>query len=381
MNRTRVSLVFLLATAILAACAPAPSPAVSPTPSSAPVAAPRPAPASATRALTQQEIAWAKTIEAAKKEGRVTFYTFSFVGDIGLALTKAFEDQFGIKVDMITGRGAEFIERLKTEQRTGNQTADITEGSPTHLTNMKLSGITVALPDLPVLREKDTWKVHPNYLDPDGHVLSYTPTYMWGWINTKLVKPGEEPKSHMELLEPRWQGKVLVNDPRVSVGAYTTWLQFVNKGLLPKDYIERLGKNKPLMVTGGGMGLDKLVREEAPVYMAFPAFQGTLMVAQGAPIRPFDTAEGVTAQTLAHAVIKNSPHPNAARLLANWLLEKQGQEAYAQAILGDPIRTDVPQSYPASLRLTPKKPVWSTVADIDAGAKAMREQAWAPYFR
>lgn len=380
MNRTRLSLACLLAAALLAGCAPAPPPAVAPSPR-APTSAPPPSGVSLPSSPSPQDAAWAKIVEAAKKEGRVTFYTFSFVGDIGLELSKAFEDQFGIKVDMITGRGAEFIERLKTEQRTGRQTGDVTEGSPTHLTNMKLSGITVPLSDLPVLREKDVWKVHPKYLDPDSHVLSYTPIYMWGWINTKLVKPGEEPRSHMELLQPRWQGKVLVNDPRVSTGAYTTWLQFIQRGLLPKDYVERLGKNKPLMVTGGGMGLDKLVREEAPVYMAFPAFQGTLMVAQGAPIRPFDTEEGVTAQTLAHAVIKNSPHPNAARLLANWLLEKQGQETYARAILGDPIRADVPQFYPAPLRLTPKKPVWSTVADIDDSARAMREQAWVPYFR
>lgn len=370
----------ILMAAVLFACAPQGAPAPVPVvPPQAPAATPAPAPA--VPSISPEDAAWTKIVQAARKEERMTFYTFSFVGEIGLALSGAFEDQFGIKVDMVTGRGAEFIERLKTEQRTGKQTADLTEGSPSHLTNMKVSGLTASVLDLPVLKEKEVWKAHPNYLDPDGHVLSYTPTFMWGWINTRLVKPGDEPRSHMDLLDPRWQGKILVNDPRVSVGAYTTWLQFIQKGLLPKDYIERLGKNKPLMVTGGGMGLDKLVREESPVYMAFPAFQGTHMVAQGAPIRPFDTEEGVTAQTLAHAVIKNSPHPNAARLFANWLLEKRGQEVYARAILGDPIRKDVPQFYPAPLRLTPKKPVWSTVEDIDAGAKAMREQAWVPFFK
>ena len=35
-------------------------------------------------------------------------------------------------------------------------------------------------------------------------------------------------------------------------------------------------------------------------------------------------------------VVKNAPHPNAARLFVNWLLSKEGQELYVKAITIDP---------------------------------------------
>ncbi len=29
-------------------------------------------------------------------------------------------------------------------------------------------------------------------------------------VNTRLVKPGDEPKSWLDLLDPKWQGKILL---------------------------------------------------------------------------------------------------------------------------------------------------------------------------
>ncbi|MEK7875956.1 MAG: hypothetical protein AAB325_07200, partial [Pseudomonadota bacterium] len=68
-------------------------------------------------------------MEAAKKEGKVNAYSFTWVGDIGLAVAKAFKEKYGITLGIMTGRGAEFAERIKTERRLGQQVADMTEGS------------------------------------------------------------------------------------------------------------------------------------------------------------------------------------------------------------------------------------------------------------
>ena len=64
-------------------------------------------------------------------------YSFNLVGDVGVSVTKAFKERYGITLDLITGRGAEFVERLKTERRMGRVVADAADGSALHLVIMK----------------------------------------------------------------------------------------------------------------------------------------------------------------------------------------------------------------------------------------------------
>ena len=89
-------------------CAPAAAPASIPTLAPSQV----PTPASNLQPPTSQDITWGKTMEAAKKESSLTLYSYAFTGDLGLALSKAFTDKYGIKVEIVTGRGAEMVVSL-----------------------------------------------------------------------------------------------------------------------------------------------------------------------------------------------------------------------------------------------------------------------------
>ena len=144
-------------------------------------------------------------MQSAKKEGRVTIYSFNFTGEMGIMLQKAFEQRYGIELEIVTGRGAEFIERLKTEKRVGQLTADTTEGSAIHVKNMKLEGITAGVAgELPALREKDKWVIDLLSLDPqDKHLIIHFISTYAPHINTRLVKAGEEPRVWRDLLDPK----------------------------------------------------------------------------------------------------------------------------------------------------------------------------------
>lgn len=361
----------------LAACAPqtiAPAPA----PRAQPAAAPPSAPA---KGASIQDTGFQKLVEAARKEGSVTLYSYNFVGDTGIAMQRGFKERYGINVDIITGRGAEFTERLRTESRTGNKVGDFTEGSPAHLINIKNLGLTVSLRDLPVFQEKDVWKMDPAFLDKDAHVLAAYPMYMQPFLNTRLVKPEDEPKSWFDLLQPKWKGKILFNDPVVSSSAYLIFQPLIKAGALTEDYLEKLGAQDMLFVTGAPQGLERLSRGEAPIYIGTQAALFSNAVREGAPLKVFDLKEGMAGQAIPMAVIKDTPHPNAARLFANWWLSQEGQALYARVKGAPTIRKDVQAGLPPAIDMDPAKAFYSTSADADLQGKMFQDKVWVPQLK
>ncbi|MEK7353778.1 MAG: hypothetical protein AABZ77_04650, partial [Chloroflexota bacterium] len=90
----------LILLAMIFACAPKAAPVPAPAPVT-PQAAPA-TPILAASAMSPEDAAWQKVVEAAKKEGKVVLYSFSFTGGVGIQLAKAFEERYGISVDIIT---------------------------------------------------------------------------------------------------------------------------------------------------------------------------------------------------------------------------------------------------------------------------------------
>ncbi len=361
---------------LLASCTPTatPAPPVSPTPTSAPVPI-------ATPVTSPADTALQKLVDAAKKEGTVTLYSFNFVGDVGFAMQRGFKDRYGIKVEIITGRGAEFIERLKTEARIGNRTGDFSEGSQVHLVNMKIAGLTTSLKDLPVLQEKDVWKVEPAFLDPEAHVLAAYPTYMQPFANTKLVKPADEPKSWADLLQPKWKGQILFTDPVVSSNAYIIFQPLVKAKVLPDDYLQKFGAQDLQFVTGPAQGIEKLSRGEYPIFGGSQAIDASNAVREGAPVKVLDFKEGISGQAILQTVIKDSPHINAAKLFVNWWLSKEGQSVYAKAKGAPTIRKDVQSGLPPGLDVDPAKSVFPTAEDLVLQGKLFADKAWVPLLK
>src|SRR6185295_12705940 len=68
-------------------------------------------------------------IEAAKKEGRVIYYTADFA-EVEQEITKAFNKRFPfVKVEMIRAPGGQLITRIKTEAAAGKLSADVVNHS------------------------------------------------------------------------------------------------------------------------------------------------------------------------------------------------------------------------------------------------------------
>ncbi|MBF8265016.1 MAG: putative binding protein component of ABC iron transporter precursor [Dehalococcoidia bacterium] len=371
-------LVFSIAIIVLlVACTPQTLPAPPAPAPTAPIKAP--VPASDITSPTSQDPAWAKVIESARKEGTVNVYTWGWTGDTGVSIAKAFKSRYGISLNLITGRGAEFIARIKTETRMNNITADIFEGAGAHSENMRLEGLLTPAGDLPVLRDKSVFTVDPFLLNGEGYYLVDNQSFLALYVNTNLVKPGEEPKAWVDLLEPKWKGKILFADPVIS-NSPSYFVAIIEQKRLGLDYLEKLGK-QDLMFDASPQGVaSRITRGEALV--GFTDNDSVAAIAQeGGPIKIIDTREGVFVKGQAVGLVKNGPHPNAAKVLINWILSQEGQDVYTKSKGVLTVRKDVPDYQPLAVRLKPQNPIFINSQYNDMIAKVFAEKQYVPLFK
>lgn len=317
---------------------------------------------------------WDRTFSLAAQEGALTIYSFNFVGDTGIKLAETFRNRYGIKIEIVTGRGAEFVERLKTEKRLGQKTADLSEGSITNLLQMKAEGLTTGAPDFPVLSNNGIWSLDPLATDTEAHVLNYTPYTVTPWVNTNLVKPGQEPKSFKDLLSPEWKGQIITDDPLTSSSVYLYYVPLVNAGVIDWEYVRALGKQDMQMRTGPIQMTQSLAQGQFPVMLLNVDSIVSPLIKKGSPIRAISMKEGDVMGANGITVIREAANTNAARLFVNWLLDEEGQTLYNSLQATAPVRKDVPDFRPPGARAPSSKLVVTTAKDYHETARLMRER-------
>src|SRR5581483_11804486 len=185
-----------------------------------------------------------------------------------------------------------------------------------------------------VVDESKWWEGKHHYADPEGKYIFVFQGNVHGGenaYNTKLVNP-KEFKSYWDFLDPKWKGKIVAYDvSRVSTVAHA--LRFLyNHPDLGADFVRRFfgemeitySRDERQMIDWLGAGkfhlaffvtdIEDGAKQELPVKFFEPG-----QFKEGAFVGP--SQGGVS-------FFKNAPHPNAARVAINWLLSREGQEAY-----------------------------------------------------
>jgi len=277
---------------------------------------------------------WKKTVEAAKKEGRVNLYITNW----GIILRdKSFEKAYpGIKVVGVTGRGSQIRQRILTERRAGKYIADvISGGTSTTLIALYPNGMldpikpALILPE--VVDESLWWKGQHSYLDPEGkYVLRYTGTPQYGSIayNSNLVN-SKEFKSFWDFLNPKWKGKILVRDLRApGPGGLASRVLYYHPKVGP-DFLRRLLTEMDVTLFRDiRQSIDWLGRGRYAI--CFFCHRGFLRQAklQGLPVGMFGAMKegvGLSVQAGTLSLMNRAPHPNAAKVFINWYLSREGQ--------------------------------------------------------
>ena len=193
-------------------------------------------------------------IEAAKKEGKVIYYTADFA-EVEQEITKEFNKRFPfVKVEMVRAPGGQLITRIKTEAAAGKLTADVINHSD--------RGLILALQDL--LADY----APPNAADYREDVQvspKIWPRQTLGWsiaYNTDLVK--NPPKSWMDLTKPEYGNKQIGQVVGPSGG--TTWTRTMfERQVLGDDYWKKQAAVGIALYPSGAPLSDSLVRGEVSI--------------------------------------------------------------------------------------------------------------------
>src|SRR5215213_9856001 len=181
-------------------------------------------------------------IEAAKKEGKVIYYTST---DLPVAekLAKAFEAKYpGIAV-RVERTGAERVfQRIGQEYSSNIHAVDVVNSSDAaHFIVWKRDGILA--PYVP----EDVAKFYPaEHRDSDGLFASFRVGLSVIGYNTNLVKADDAPKSFADLLDPKWSGKMVKAHPGYSGNVMSATFEVARD--IGWEYFEKLAKQKIMQV-------------------------------------------------------------------------------------------------------------------------------------
>lgn len=296
---------------------------------------------------------WNKILQEAQKEKRVV--VLGTVGtDTRAALIKNFNEKYGITVDYVAGRGGEISQKLLTERRAGVFSIDVYAGGATTLINeMKPAGVLDPLQPVLILPEvldpKNWFGGELHWLDKDKTIFPFMayPSADLA-VNTEIVREGEI-KSLKDIINPRWKGKLIMNDPTIS-GAGLGWYGR-NADRFGVDFMKKVAENQPIIVRDQRLQVEWLTRGR---YALLTNPQSEIIaefIRAGAPVKDLDLIEGVLSTGSGHVTLINkAPHPNTARLFINWLLSREGQTVYSRSILQQSAREDIPTDYLDRLR-------------------------------
>jgi iron(III) transport system substrate-binding protein len=276
----------------------------------------------ATRVLSAAPAAEAVTpalIEAAKKEGKVVYYTSI---DLAVAekIAKAFETKYGIPVRVERSGAERVFQRIGQEYSSNIHAVDVANSSDAaHFIAWKREGWLA--PYVP----EDVAKFFPaEHKDPDGLFATCRVTLSVIGYNTNLVKADDAPKSFADLLDPKWKGKIVKSHPGYSGGTMTATFQTARD--LGWSYFEKLAKQNIMQVQSMTDPPKKLALGERAVMSDGAEYVLFGLKESGKPVEPVYATEGTPLINGPNGLFKNAPNPNAARLFQSFSFSPDAQQ-------------------------------------------------------
>jgi iron(III) transport system substrate-binding protein len=269
----------------------------------------------------------AALIEAAKKEGEINWYSTQIISQLVRPVTAAFEKKYpGIKVRYTRANATEVAVKILNESRAGRVQSDLFDGTTTVVPLKKEGFVLQWLPDAA--------KDYPaDVKDKDGYWIANNLFIITPGFNTSLVPRGSEPKTYQDLLNPKWRGKLAWNGFPTSSGLGG----FVGTVLTEMGreqgmaYLRELSKQNVANLRGSAREvLDQVIAGEYAVALQIFNHHAVISARKGAPV-DWIKMEPATGTLSVLSIHKNAPHPNAAKLLVDFIISKEGQEVFRDA--------------------------------------------------
>jgi iron(III) transport system substrate-binding protein len=252
--------------------------------------------------------------EAAKKEGKVVYWTANDVEPMKRVAAEFQKKYPGVQFEEFEITQGPAQERLVVEARSGVVNADIFDSALSYLDPL-LSRDLIAPYD---------WAaqgVNPKSVYYDNKCIDFYHVDQPIAYNTSMVKDGEI-KSWDDMLNPKWKGKIGLESRGLGLAILAqTW------GEKKVDaFIDGLKANSVVILKGNTGSAEALAGGQVAIAMGISSARIDRTKSEmGAPVAWSPAVGPVPAYDYVLCVPKNVRHPNAAQLLARWMVGKEGR--------------------------------------------------------
>ncbi|MBM3608725.1 MAG: ABC transporter substrate-binding protein [Alphaproteobacteria bacterium] len=259
-------------------------------------------------------------LEAARKEGRVVWYTSTPI-EQAQAIAKMFEADTGIKVELFRSGGSAILRRFLQETSAGRFAVDVmTHSDPAAASALTKKGLFVPFKPVNFDKIPDTAK------DANGNYIAQRLNIMTIYMRTDLVKPEDRPKTWADLLDPKYKGRMVMTDPSF------TSLQLSVIGSISKErgwgFYEKLRANNIMIVPGNQQVSAAIKSGERHLAVGALDSYAAADRRSGHQITTVFPSEGTYVIPSPTAIVKGSPNPNAAKLFAQYMIGDKAQKLF-----------------------------------------------------
>lgn len=311
------------------------------------------------------EMEWGQITKKGRDEGKVVIFT-TWRPELRKALADAFKEKYGIEIEYIMGRGNDLAEKIIRERKAGVYYADLfIGGATTMMTILRPAGVFFPVEEnliLPEVKDPGIWMDGRfPLLDKQGLIFHVT-AHDAGWdvitYNSQLLKK-EEIRSWTDLLNPKFKGKIVMNDPTVAGRGQQIFA--VGMEFLGLDYWREFSKQQVELIRDQRLITDWVAKGKYFVSIAALNEVYNEYIRVGAPIEiALDLTDAFSYLSTASsnvALPSNPPHPNSTKTFLNWFLTKEALTIFVRESEWHSTRLDVPTDTlpPNVIRMPGKK--------------------------
>src|SRR5688572_30176844 len=196
------------------------------------------------------------TLEQAKKEGQLVFYSGIFESE-ARALISRFEQKYPfIKTNLYRAGGVALVSRIQNEHRAGSQLWDVFNSAGLEGFVLLEQGFFAKY------NSPEAKHFGAGFRDADGFWTTMYATPYVGTYNTRMVTARDVPKDYFQLLDPQWSEKLAIDPEDIEWFANLKKIWGEEKA---RKFFAGLAKQKVIIRRGRALQTDLLAAGEIAI--------------------------------------------------------------------------------------------------------------------
>jgi iron(III) transport system substrate-binding protein len=262
-----------------------------------------------------------EVLEQARKEGEVVLYSTMPTTEFQIFSQAAKEKYPFLNVRHVRLSSSNQVSRVLLEHKAGKLQADVVGNNLSAVIYYKEQNI------LSKHESREAAQILKGMTDPDGYWAAITTDLLITALNTKMITKDRAPKNFDDYLDPRFKGQMGINRGAPYALVAMVELQGEEKAVA---YIKKLGLQAVRPVEGFNHMLNLLAAGEYPLAIFMQVSKIDAMKKKGGPVDWLSTSPTLATPSSV-AVTRQAPHPAAAKLLVDFYLSAEGQQALVKA--------------------------------------------------